>query len=394
MNKVARLLKGGVLDEGVDDIQEEGPSSTNKTTSKVGRIMFLGDVALARRIGEQIERYGAAYPFAKLPSNFFGADIVVFNLECCLSVRGSSWEPKPVLMRGKAEYLDVFPRQQQRYVANVANNHFLDFGEVGAMDTIEALKAAGLFHIGADGELTNSQPLVLQTPGGSVALLAFAPCAHRLSGKVRVNVAPELPRDIVKAVEQAHGCADLLVVSLHQGVEHCRFTHRWSRQLARDVVEAGADLVVVHHTHVIQGIEQVRDGVIFHGIGNFLLDVPQERRPAAAHTLAVRIEIVDGKIKRISAEPLEMNEEWQPVVLEGPSRDNLFLEVKKLSLLFDSKIGVAINNAGAWKRWFAHKLSGSWLMIQRVGARKTALYYLGRVVKKLAARLAWLGTFR
>ena len=384
MHKVASLLEKGVLENRAQEAIE-GDSSPDSVGRQVGRVVFLGDVALARRIGEQIDEHGVARPFGKLPNGFFDADVVVFNLECCISARGDSWEPKPALMRGKPEYLGIFPRGEQCYVANVANNHFLDFGEKGAADTIEALKVAGMLHIGADGELADRQPLVVGTSGGSVALLAFAPCAHRLPGDVRVNVAPDRSREILKAVKQAKDQADVLVVSLHQGVEHCQYTHRASRRLAQEVAKAGADLVIVHHTHVIQGIEQTGESLIFHGIGNFLLDVPQERRPAAAHTLVVRVEIAGRKIDRFLVEPIRMNESWQPEVLEGASRASVFAEIRELSLLLTSRVGVAINDLGALTHWSRHKVLSSWSMVRRVGVRKTASYYWSRLVDRFVS---------
>ena len=108
--------------------------------SRQAEMLFLGDVAFTRRVAKLMNKHGVSFPFAALPPDYFRADAVVFNLECCLTHRGQPWEPKPELMRGQQQYLDAFPSNGQAFVANVANNHFLDHGEIGALDTLAALE--------------------------------------------------------------------------------------------------------------------------------------------------------------------------------------------------------------------------------------------------------------
>lgn len=349
-------------------------------------ILFLGDVGLARRIGEGIDKRGSSYPLANLPDNFFNVDAVVFNLECCLSSRGTPWEPKPELMRGSPRYLDIFPRRNQVYVANLANNHILDYGEVGALDTINALESRGMSHMGLEGSAVRQEPTILTTKGGSIALLAFSSAAHRLPGARKVNVSDSHARHVLHKVREAQNLAEVVVVSLHQGVEYSQYTDRASRKLARAIIDAGADCVVCHHSHVVQAIEQFREGIIFHGIGNFLLDIHPDRRPAAGRTLALRMELCRGRIASVQIEPLGLNEEWQPYPLDEVARSELFTQVDDLSSLFKSRIGAMRNDLVALMKLWELNYKAFVSMVRRAGAIRTITYYLERVPKKLGIK--------
>jgi len=356
----------------------------SNTRTDASQILFLGDVALARRIGDGIEAHGSSYPFSKLPKEFFDSDVVVFNLECCLSARGHPWEPKPELMRGKAQYLDVFPRRKQRYVANLANNHFLDYGEQGALDTIDARVQSNSSYVGAEGKSVERQPLVMGTAGGTVAFLAFSPAAHPLPEPTSVNITVPRLDIIVGKVTEAKGCADVLVVSIHQGVEYSAYTDRASRRLAKAVVEAGADIVVCHHSHVVQAYERVKNSLVFYGLGNFLLDINECWRPAAACTLALRVELEGGKIRRVKMESLVLNEEWQPSMADLVLASAIRTKVDRLSLLLQTQFGRTINDLAAFHTWTGLHFRALWGMVQREGVSKTTRYYSGRVKDKLS----------
>ena len=357
-------------------------SEQNNPSEITSEVLVLGDIAPAKQLGELINQKGPGYPFRNLPEDFFNADIVLFDMECCLSKRGVPWEPKPVHMRGDPQSLDIFPFENQRYVASVANNHFLDYGAIAAADTIKNLATRGIACIGAqaDGVI---KPLVLGTPGGSVAFLSYAPAAHPLGGQEPVNIPQFSLSHAVDEIKEAKKQADVLVVVLHQGVEYSPHVDRASRKNARALAQAGADCVVCHHVHVVQAIEEFEGSVIFYGIGNFLHDVEEERRPHAAYTLALRMKLSSGKIRRINIEPFMLDNEFTPRAMGKEKRDELYGHVVSLSKLLKSRIGTMWSDWNALLVWTRAQAPSVLGMIQREGPRGTFNYYRKRIKEKI-----------
>ena len=289
-------------------------------------------------------------------------------------------------MRGQQQYLDAFPSNGQAFVANVANNHFLDHGEIGALDTLAALEQRNMHYIGATGSAVKEQPSLLETAAGTVALLAFAPAGHRLPDSSPANVAVSPSARMAQAVRAAKQHADVVVVSLHHGVEYCRYVAPAPRKLAHSLVDAGADAVICHHAHVAQAVERVGHAVIFHGIGNFLLDAPIDRIPATANTLAPRIRISEGKIEQVQIDALALNSEWQPTLLTAERKAQVRRDVERFSALLASPVGRVWNDWQAKWALLEERIKTVGDMTQREGIAKTAVYYRRRVQERLSLR--------
>jgi poly-gamma-glutamate synthesis protein (capsule biosynthesis protein) len=266
-------------------------------------------------------------------------------------------------------------------VANVANNHFLDYGQDAAADTLRALRDNNMAYLGATGIAANGQPLTLQTRGGALALLGFAPCAHPLPGSTHINVATGRGADLAGTVSQAKRNADVVIISLHQGQEYSRYVLPGCRKLARHLVAAGADCVICHHGHVIQPLEVHGHGLVFHGTGNFLIDVDSRRRPDAALTLALRVHLNSGRIRHVSVEPFEINQFLQPCPLDGRERDGVRERFARLSESLSSPAGSFRNNLSARAAWLADRLLAVSATVGRAGMREAMAYYCRRLRK-------------
>lgn len=349
-----KTICGATRPEGgkwVIDCNEDGDTGASETT----QIVLLGDVVLAGRVGDAIRRRGRRFLFEGVPREFFDADVLCFNLECCLSRRGETWEPKPVHFRGQPEYLSVFPRTACKYVAGVANNHFLDYGEIASMDTLEALHAFGMECLGPVGTLSPAPHIVVETRSGAVGLIGFAPSIHSLPHADRVNLDSHRVPEMVDRVRLLKKQTDVVIVSLHQGVEHTRCVQRSCRQLAHRLVVAGADCVVCHHPHVIQGIETYRGIPIFHSIGNFVIDMDFRRRPSARASLALRLVLSGRKLRKIFIEPFVINDSLQPRPATEDEELQIRRETEALSRTFRSRWLTQIGHAqcqgvAAWDR--------------------------------------------
>lgn len=236
-------------------------------------ITFVGDVMPAGKVGVEAKRVGMGLLLAGVSPLLTADDLTIANLECPVARRGAKQEKRytfradPAVLPGlRAAGLDA---------VTLANNHSLDYGPAALLDTFLHLQAAQLPFAGAGpnaGRATT--PLLLEVAGRRIALVAASrviPSTTWRAGSKRPGLATAYDgKALVQRVRQAGRQADLVIVYLHWGVERAVSPQQWQRALARQLVEAGADLVVGSHPHVLQGFEFHRGKLIAYSLGNFL----------------------------------------------------------------------------------------------------------------------------
>ncbi len=163
-------------------------------------------------------------------------------------------------------------------IVSLANNHTLDYQADGLRDTIRKLESAGVMWCGV-GETARAALAPRYVTVGEVTF-AFIAGAHSSStppgffaapGKFGVASANNLPL-LLSAVRQARAKADVVAVSLHWGVEMKPFPEKWQRAMAHRIIDAGADVIIGHHPHVLQGVERYKGKIILYSLGNFVFD--------------------------------------------------------------------------------------------------------------------------
>jgi Bacterial capsule synthesis protein PGA_cap len=185
-------------------------------------------------------------------------------------------------------------------VASLAANHVYDEGKVGVRDTIEGLRAQSIAPFGAGMNLTEArQPAVLECRGVRLGFLSYNLVgpkeswagAHK-AGAAYVYVLTSYELDhatpggaptiytgaeaqslenMVQDIRQVRSACDVVWVSMHKGTVHTPgLVMAYEKQVAHAAIEAGADVVVGHHAHMLRGIEVYKDKPVFHGLGNFV----------------------------------------------------------------------------------------------------------------------------
>jgi len=253
-------------------------------------VVAVGDVLLDRGVGERIERSGkdalveAVLPFTR------GADLAVCNLECPLA-SGSPSALKPIVFGGPpagARWL----REAGFDAASLANNHALDQGRAGLLQTMAALDREGVAYFGAGATQAEAcRARIVRCNGRRLALLGFTvfPDEGAFFDLRHAGTARADPQAVRRAVHQARARADVVIVAFHWGREYQALTSPAQRELARVAIDAGADLVVGHHPHVIQGAQLYRGRLIAYSLGNFIFD---QHRRGADRALALRVTFV------------------------------------------------------------------------------------------------------
>lgn len=224
---------------------------------------FAGDVTLGcdedwwdddRAFPNVAEPQGYDYPFAKVQHLFAADDLTIVNLEGVLQddTEGIAAARK-YNFRGPTHYTGFLTHGSIEAVT-LGNNHAMDFRQSGLASTQAALDAAGI------GWMHNDTPFIFEKDGIKVAFLGYLQDAYH-------DRLPQM-REIIRHLKEDEGCA-AVVLNLHIGVEYAPEHHRTQRISALQGIESGADLVIMHHPHVIQGIDQFHNRYVVYSLGNF-----------------------------------------------------------------------------------------------------------------------------
>ena len=228
-----------------------------------------GDMMFSRRVAAtSISQGDYRYPFLKVAPLLRRATLAMANLEGPLSDRGQQLN----MFRGDPRFLEGIQYAGIDLVS-LANNHIMDYGTVAFLDTMERLTAAGVMYVGAGTNLAKArQGRLLNLGGVKVGFLAYTElgpgftytrvpqhwaATHELPG-VTPAQADYLQEDIVRMKTQA----DLVVVSIHWGQEYQHYPTAKQQHLGKTALAAGADLVLGHHPHVLQGLAVTEEGII------------------------------------------------------------------------------------------------------------------------------------
>ena len=214
--------------------------------------------------------------FSQVRSLFRGADVAFVNLETPVSSRGTRNTQKSITFHSPPALVEGLAAAHIN-VVSLANNHALDYGPVALADTIGYLNAAGIAHSGAGANLAAARaPALLATPAGKVAVLAFTDIipAGFAATATQAGVSPTAPdrTAMLSAIGAAAREATYVIVSFHWGLEYTGQANAEQKSLAHAAIDAGADLVLGAHPHVLQGLELYRGKLIAYSLGNFVFD--------------------------------------------------------------------------------------------------------------------------
>ncbi|SDC20709.1 poly-gamma-glutamate synthesis protein (capsule biosynthesis protein) [Paenibacillus sp. UNCCL117] len=255
---------------------EEAPAGGGQIS-----MTFVGDVMFAGKVEELLAKNGYEYPFKYVKPYLEKADITVANLETPITLRGDA-QSKEYVYRSSPLALPELKKAGVDLV-NLANNHSMDYGEVGLVDTLDHLDEQGILRVGGGRTAEEAyKHVVVERQGMKVAFLGFTRVLPETSwiatAKKPGLAAAHTSKATLEAVANARKEADLVVVIAHWGEE--RKSHPVSIQtdLAHQFIDAGADLVIASHPHVPQGFEQYKGKWVAYSLGNFIFttnDVPE-----------------------------------------------------------------------------------------------------------------------
>lgn len=281
------------------------------------RLAAVGDINFDRSPAYIIQTTGdLAYPLSRVKSIFEAADYTIGNLETAL---GDVGEPaaKRYPFRSPPEAAQSLALGSVDLVS-LANNHAQDYGPEALLQGIDLLHTAGVATVGGGvNEAAAYAPHIADIGGLKVAFLGYVHVPIEASTHFDTQSwtatadAPGLawadPARVSADVAAVKPDVDLVVVILHSGYEYIEEPSEPQVAAARAAVDAGADLVVGHHAHILQGVHHYQDGVIAYGLGNFLfnIDGPPE-------TAILNVWLDQDGVRQLELIPAIIQEHGQP----------------------------------------------------------------------------------
>jgi len=298
------------------------------------RLLAVGDLMLSdnRGTGAMIGKHGPCYPFAKIHTTLAAADLRFANLETPLSTRGlvSGKQNPHITFRANPTAIEGL-RFSGFDVLSLANNHLNDYGEPALLDTLDLLKANGIHSVGAGrNEAEAYQAVIVERKGMRIGFLAYSafanldtcPASGRQSGIAWFD-----RHRAIRQIKSLRHEVDIVIVSLHWGMDFTDYPVPFQRKFARALVAAGAHLILGHHPHHLQGIERYRHGAICYSLGDFVFD------QADRDTLLLAVELSKKGVDKVEVLPARINSTFQPERLYGQEAQKI---IDRITLLSDA----------------------------------------------------------
>jgi hypothetical protein len=283
-------------------------------------------------------------PFEKIKYEWVDKDLLFINLETTLCENKLGFFEKANLVNTPEKNVDYL-RQAGVDIVNLAHNHIMDYGMEGLQNTCRVLKEANIDFIGIVRRDSKEKYKVKDVNGVKIGFLAYGNEGLD-DNELRIDRVNE--SIIINDLEQIKKLADIVVISLHWGTEHVNYPSPKQQKLARKLIEHGANIILGHHPHVLQGIENYKNGVIFYSLGNFnFADYHASDILMRRYSVLVKISLSKNGINDFQLYPVKINEEYQPEILIGDKREDAINFITHIS---NDLINGKLNNCFWYKK--------------------------------------------
>ncbi|MEI7884993.1 MAG: CapA family protein [Clostridia bacterium] len=287
--------------------------------SKTVKLIAVGDILLGRGVKNRVEKQPSRYlyPFEEVQGILTRNDVIFANLEEAITASSKSLaginEGGKYVLKNELEAMNGI-KYAGFNLFSLANNHILDYYATGLFDTMKILDENGIKYAGAGKNLAEARKLVIiEKQGVKIGLLAYTDMAENVykgspaisfgADNDKAGVAPNNLEYIKEDIFNAKGKVDILIVSLHWGTEYTYDIATEQVETAHGIIDAGADMLIGHHTHRFQGIELYRGKPIFYSLGNFIFD---QNEPLNQQGFMMEMEIKDSKLTRLTGIPYKI----------------------------------------------------------------------------------------
>jgi poly-gamma-glutamate synthesis protein (capsule biosynthesis protein) len=229
-------------------------------------------------------------------------------------------------------------------IVSLANNHTYDFDDKGLDSTIDTLEKNNILYVGAGQNLEEARALkIVNKDGLKIGFLAYSSLAYSsfsdknqvpAANETKSGVAPIDAEYILEDIKKNRDKCDLLFVSLHWGIEYTHVPQESQRELAYKIIDAGADGILGHHAHNLQGIEIYKYKPIIYSMSNFIFDQNADLNKDSG---IFKLKYIGKNFKGLEFTPLRIEDKKRTVVAEGEARRKILDHMIKFSKVLDTE---------------------------------------------------------
>lgn len=349
---------------------ESSPSSPEVT------INFVGDVLLAHGIGDLIAKEGPMAPWWGVKDALVSADITVGNLECAVGTTGEPLKGKEYTFRARPESLKGLV-ECGFDIVSLANNHTLDYGVECMLETLKHLDDYGILYVGAGKDAASAwEGRIIEVKGLKIGFLAttmLIPWGWWRADTNKPGLAADFStwnKAIVSAVKAMKATADIVVVLVHWGKEHTLEPEDWVLKFRRALLDAGADIIIGSHPHVLQGFSYDGKRFTAFSLGNFVF-ITNPKVPLCQIGGILKLTVTREGVRSAKLYPTTIT--WgRTNLLEDPAKKAaLFSSLNALSQRFDTQVDAEGN---IWERRFSD-LSGHWALTHVMSLQRRGIIH-------------------
>ncbi len=314
------------------------------------KFLFIGDMLLGDEYIKHAHKHhiDLLYPFRKIQHLLDGTDVLLINIEGPLYKGYQRRQGVTVHLSNNLKLLEIL-KKPKVCICNIANNHIFDFGYDAFKKTKDILDKNGIFYIGAGKDINEAnEPLIIEYKKYKIGILAFTSDESHvgsiIAGKNTIGCASYLDfNSVIKQIIRLKKNTDFVCVSMHWGHEYFSYPSIEQMRMAHEMVDAGANFVIGHHPHVIQGVERYKDSMIIYSLGNLFfppirstvgrIKYPKEItkeflivQSSVQHTKPVQFEIYGGKVQN----------DYTIAPYQPPQKEQFKHKIKNLSAHFQS----------------------------------------------------------
>lgn len=277
---------------------------------------------------------------------FQDKDALFGNLETVLANKGNEAQ-KTVNLHAPPERVKYL-KDSSFDILNIANNHIMDLGVEGFYETLKTLSENNLAFIGASNKPEISYAILCKK-GIKLGFLGYTEGGFSQPEKAWIDKIDQ--EGIIKDIKFIKPQCDIVIVSLHWGIENVFYPSPKQIELAHKLIDAGATVILGHHPHVIQGIERYRNGLIAYSLGNFQFDPTLSYSPNESFMLLIEL-TKDGLVSH-EVIPIMINKHFEPVIPKEEDREKI--------LSFMNLISQHLAGGGITENWWFEQIAPAYL---------------------------------
>ncbi len=319
------------------------PENIIKSETTKDTIYFVGDVMLARHVEYLMDKYGANYPYKQIVFPNMENSFLVGNFESSIAPKHKKTPNFNFQFSSNPKYVGSL-REFGFTHLSLANNHSFDYGTEGYQNAGNILKNNNIITFGHPTQAATSSMTYLELQNHTIALIGL----HNLF------ITPT-KEEVGNIFSQSSNSSDLQIAYVHWGTEYSLIQSEEQRQFAEMLVEAGADVVIGHHPHVVQGIERIEGSPVFYSLGNFIFDQYFNQSVREGLVLALKdisgelsIELLPVSSANSLAQPSFMSEADGLTFLTSlseRSEKNLDISIKNRNIALINKLATSTETA-------------------------------------------------